>query len=245
MQLSISATASALGIEPPPVPSASSAVSDFDASSLLQITGVTMTDSVAGHSNAKRIRVSVKAEDLDAPPPAVRVTLRNDDVQDEVGRAGRPNPHTHIKEEPVADAVNFISRQTIVHDQEFKLPEVISSAAQTMYQVQQQQAGVPSPHNVLSFHMDDAQKQIHLDASGVTLSQPPPASNMILTSADSSQAVSLVSTLPQSSPISLVQTVRSNSEEEAAAKHGQEHSTINQAAIRWQWDQPVPRLNFP
>nr|CAB3267927.1 zinc finger protein squeeze [Phallusia mammillata] len=237
LQMSISATATALGIDPPPIPSSSAVLNEYDPS-LLQL------GSAQGQEEpAKRRRMDTKMEE---------VTIENNAQQQqqhietqEVTVSSEVSSNIHVKEEPVSmanDTANFVSRQAISQESEYKVPQIVADNNQHSIYTVQSTSQHHIPVNNVIFQIGDQKQQQQMMTVGQTgnIQQQ----NIILTSTDSQQDnVQLVDALSQAPTILLTQPVTSSSG--VTKENEQDHSTINQAAIRWQWDQPVPRLNFP
>uniref|UniRef100_H2YZS7 Uncharacterized protein n=1 Tax=Ciona savignyi TaxID=51511 RepID=H2YZS7_CIOSA len=188
-QMSISATASALGIEPPPMPTSSAGLHEFD-QSLLQ---VNIVGSSPQHQSGQQ--------------PAKRPRISHDDHQVGLGSQNADSPISDVQIKQESEIGNESPAVFVTQTEgEYKLPDVLYSGSAHGDQIHIQD---------VTFSTSTAQQSspqvIHTSSPGIILSQPPnPAMG--------------------------------------AAKEG-DATTINQAALRWQWDNgnssSIPRLNFP
>ena len=201
LQLSISATASALGIDPPADPM------------------VEYNQVINLHTSQGQPAAVVKEE---SKPNQVTFTTKtvaqnHDEVQ---GRNA-----LHVKTEAaIASPVVAQSEQNYTSSS-YDLDQVSSSNSITVKS--------PLPSSMIQY--DNRPVQIHStvnDAASLGAQQVQQQDPYMLADAHS-QGLVIDSNAPTTSSGQLTETSVS------------EHSTINQAAIRWQWDQPVPRLNFP
>ena len=240
LQMSITATASALGIDPPPMPSSATNSGEYDGN-LVQISNV----SVQGNP-AKRPRVNIKEED-DIPSIDAHLPMHPQSSAHQQSATNSPGSAVQnlVKEEVVNnDTSNFVSRQHLAEDSEFKLPQVLNNVS--MYNVHSTNSPLTLQNTVL-LHGEEPKHQPQLlvtQQQNVNSNQQLITQNQMITTS-STQPPSSIPIIFSNSVTSSPSLILQNNPGKDAVSEASEHSTINQAAIRWQWDQPVPRLNFP
>ena len=204
LQLSISQTASALGIEP------------LAADSMIEYPGVIQSQS------QEQVQINEKVEKNIITFTTETVTQSHPTASSENAIAAKPN--LLVKQEPPRPSTTVEAPDQVYTTSSYKLEQVTNSTPAT--------AGVTVQDPMINFDCRSAQVlpvTERNESEGNQLQQNP---NYLLSTAPS--VVSDGTMAPVTSdPLSETVVV------------GAEHSTINQAAIRWQWDQPVPRLNFP
>lgn len=269
LQLSISATAAALGIEPPSLPTTNSMLQQQDNSGLSSFSNNSQEEKPAKKRKlSKTIRKSdqqqqqLLEQQLMTNLP-IEVSLDNHDGQ-LVSDAHDLND-IQVKQEVITlhtdGAGNLIHQGN--NNTMFKLPQILEGHGiiqnnQILYTGSSGNLVVTAPLNnsndgLFTVSTSNHQNNIHVTSLDSTIS------DQLLTSSTSPISISSPSNTPVSMPISVSQVLSStqgytmpqNSATTVVTKMEDSdsdsipgHSTINQAALRWQWDQPV-RLNFP
>ena len=210
LQLSISATASALGIDPP----AAETMIDYKLRPL-QAPSTSQEQEHATKKDGGGSHITFTTgttTDTSAEPPPAKMK------------------YTHVKEEPVL---------TIT------APTVGMSGVHVFTSNNYKQE--PSAHAPVTVQSNTQTTLLHYGnetINSINITVSPNTSNPQIRSPGN-----YILTHPPSETPTIDSTVAMPPSGEELVNPGQpsstEHSTINQAAIQWQWDQPVPRLNFP
>ena len=221
LQLSISATASALGIEP----STADTMINFNPGRVQQINTPSLPEKIL-KKEANNITFTTQT-----------VTPNHSTAASDSSATSKPNVVQVKKEPPVGTAPqvapNLVPQQNLSSTNSFKLEQVPNTVSAT--------AASSSQNSILHYDTSTGQVMSVAEAAlttGAPLQQAP--ENYLFSTAHAPTVVDVSSgNIPTTSTEHLVEGVN---------PPATEHSTINQAAIRWQWDhsdQPVPGLNFP
>ena len=209
LQLSISATVTALGINAPP----DDVMANYNPAPTIQLSSTTQEKVPAPKKEANIVFTTQTITQNHSTSASDTTPVHKPDIiqiKEEATVLNAPQPPTSIPEEQIFSTSGY------------KL-EPISNPVQV--------TAATTPQNSI-LHFDTTTGEI-MPVSEVTIG---PANEYQLPTAHSSSAVVSDGKNPPTTAEHMV--VNLNPEDAG-------HSTINQAAIRWQWDQPVPRLNFP
>lgn len=256
LQMSISATAAALGIDPPPLPPPNSHMSGFQSDM-----GGMPIDVTIGSSSPQSTKKQRKREKTNQMS---KLELQHFEQQQQsqiivempldVSSLDQCSPQMsdqslndiNVKQEVLNIPIDVGSSQGNVM---FKLPQLLntgndlfctSSSPQTMINNQNslyvstnlQQSSNNLINNSLGNHQ---QQLVNSSSFGSPITIPIVASSSHSVMFSDASSIDVEGGKP----------VRASGQVRQDASLASSHSTINQAALRWQWDQPVPRLNFP
>lgn len=255
LQMSISATAAALGIEPPPLPSPGgqvpSYVGDANAGLSIDITlqeeahqGVGVVPAKKSRKNSKPRQTALVDASQQHQPVLEIVEMPLD-----VG-LGNSSPHLSdaslggdgngVKQEMVNIPIDGSSTGSVM----FRLPQHLLNAVGSSDDSSVVSASsINSAFSQVSYNQASAQM---LDTSFLTNHQLVTSSTAVNLPVNVSQPLtSSRSVMISGANIDENDTAKQN-HSKADLRDADGHSTINPSALRWQWDQPsAPRMNFP
>lgn len=258
LQKSISATAAALGIDPPPLPPPSTQVSSgFQSNSDMVVVpmDVNLNDEAAAPPAPKKSRKSQKPRNLSTKMEFQQQRFVDQTVQQQ-GQifvempldVNLENCSPQLSEGSLGD--NTVKQEVL------SIPLDGSGTGSVMLKLPQQVLNAAVSGN----NVDNDANGVNQFFSSVTYNQLQGGSQFLDNNIFNNQQ--LVTSSPLNIPIVASQPLTSsqsimlsgasvigdsnNSKSESSSKPGTSgagHTTINQAALKWQWDQP--RINFP
>jgi len=257
LQQSISATATALGINPPPLPRPESngmiiKTDEFNNSSgdrslIISRSSPVSSRETTGCSSAKKQRLLLKSES--SPSSSISTAHQQQSMVSTHSQLNLHNlmsstgiiPTSDIKQETsVSDIATMSNSSTtsFVNDMvSYKVTDLVANndTQQLIFNTSPNDGKL---QEVITYRHGDIQVPSRRQ---IPVSNP---SSVLVTSVNhtSSDAHRIASSTSEDSVMSQsVLNTRINEQKESVL----EASTINQSAIKWQWDQPVPRLNYP
>lgn len=238
LQLSISATASALGIDSP------AAASALGINTPVTIPGLTINTPVSASS----LGIENPASDLIVDYKPNQTSPERKRMANRDGGVSQITFTTHSTTDSSNDPPLAKRKYACVKEEPravftMTTPSMGISGGPVFTSNKQQDHPPHNPdtvqsnaQNTLLHYGNETIHNMNASPSNSTNSQMRSAGNYILSHPQSEAANIETSAVLPSSNDDLINTGQVSSTE---------HSTINQAAIQWQWDQPVPRLNFP
>lgn len=253
LQMSISATAAALGIEPPPLPSPTGQVTTYvnsDGNALVIEMGMPEDPGQGGEAAKKTRKISKPGRSAMVEVNQQRQLLEIVEMPMDVIRA---DSTAHLSDTALAQDGGVVKQEMVNMTLDggasggvmFRLPQHILNAvgvAEDGVSTSGVDAGFS--YSPVTTHMLDG--GFLSGRHHMTVSSAGGATGLV----DVSRSMTSVSTSAQSLMISGASVDETDNGRMVTAKtEGGDrdgHSTINPSALRWQWDQPSqPRMNFP
>lgn len=233
LQMSISATAAALGIDPPPLPSPTGHVSAY----LMDNSGLPIDmplteDPGASGERVKKSRKTSKPR-LQQPVLGELVEMPLDIIQG--------NSSTNLSDAAITSDCSIVKQEMI------DIPLDNAASGGVMFRLPQ--------HILSAVGVNDDSGTVPTTSINSVFSYNPSSPHVLDGAFLSSQQLATSSTTVNL-PVNVSQSLMisgANVDKNDTTRHiktdgndGDGHTTINQSALRWQWDQPsAPRMNFP
>lgn len=244
LQMSISATAAALGIDPPPLPSPTGHVTAYlPDNSGIPIDMPLIDDPAASGEPVKKSRKTSKPRQTLIDPnqhqqPVLELVEMPLDVI-------QGNTSTNLSDAAIVSDGGIVKQELV------DIPLDTTASGGVMFRLPQ--------HILSAVGVNDDSSTVSTSINSTFSFSP--ASPHVLDGAFLSGQQLATSSTTVNLPVNVSQPLTSsqslmisgaNVDKNDTTRHiktdvsdGDGHSTINQSALRWQWDQPPPRMNFP